>query len=538
MRADQVIAPQSNAIAVKTTASHALPGSADSFGQILQCARDAAPAPVAEPSHDAPSPRVLAAKATPPHPHGTATDPAAAIPKAVNRSGIAASEGAGTQPTQPASALRNASHPVARQPADQTAEKLTPTVEPAAATVAQPAALPAQDAAALLVSPSPPSVLPVVAQPTESAAATQATPCVNVANPKAVLDRGTVSAAPAPCPAVSTSVVSAAGRPSPESIQAAFSDASASRGLLSVAAGEGTAKAGKDFQRLRTVENPARSRQTMPVTANQGASSQTAPGAAQPKIPPTSLAGAPSHAPEADGTTPWGPSSANGITFRPVEAPAAPIHPAALSPSPLGQAVPFDLSAAIPATASAATTQQVHTGNPASPAEQVRPALMTLAKSTDGSQEVTIRLQPGDLGTVQIRIARAASGATRIEILAEKPATLLTLQRDQPQLHRALDEAGIPAAGRAVSFHEVPPAHATNRDGSSSGPAGQHGSAAGHAGASNDANVSAGGGNGNNPAKKPNSYSNRSSFSSPAATIAANAATITQTYHIGLDITA
>ena len=38
-------------------------------------------------------------------------------------------------------------------------------------------------------------------------------------------------------------------------------------------------------------------------------------------------------------------------------------------------------------------------------------------------------------------------------LIVERPQTLLLLLRDQDQLHRALDQAGVPADGRTVSFH-------------------------------------------------------------------------------------
>ena len=41
-------------------------------------------------------------------------------------------------------------------------------------------------------------------------------------------------------------------------------------------------------------------------------------------------------------------------------------------------------------------------------------------------------------------------------ITADRPATLALLQHDQPQLHRALDQAGVAAEGRALTFHLAP----------------------------------------------------------------------------------
>ena len=79
-----------------------------------------------------------------------------------------------------------------------------------------------------------------------------------------------------------------------------------------------------------------------------------------------------------------------------------------------------------------------------SPAAQVAPALCSLAQASDGSSRLTLRLDPAELGHVQIRIDRPQDAPARVEITAERPETLALLQRDQPQLQRALDQAGVP----------------------------------------------------------------------------------------------
>ena len=97
------------------------------------------------------------------------------------------------------------------------------------------------------------------------------------------------------------------------------------------------------------------------------------------------------------------------------------------------QAAPLNTPAAVPDAASVAATPPAHPASVASPADQVAPALLTMAKTSDGNQEMTVRLHPGDLGMVQVKIERSAAGATQIGITADNPATLLAMQRDQPQ---------------------------------------------------------------------------------------------------------
>lgn len=121
---------------------------------------------------------------------------------------------------------------------------------------------------------------------------------------------------------------------------------------------------------------------------------------------------------------------------------AAP-HPAAPAPS---QAAPRPSAAGESAPPSAAV--------------QVGPVLASFAASAahaGAPQHLTIRLDPLDLGRVQVRIERSPDGSARVDLKVEKPDTLLLLLRDQPQLHRALDLAGVPSTERTLQFHLAPP---------------------------------------------------------------------------------
>lgn len=69
---------------------------------------------------------------------------------------------------------------------------------------------------------------------------------------------------------------------------------------------------------------------------------------------------------------------------------------------------------------------------------------------------LTIHLTPSDLGRVEIRIERSDGGPAKVELAAERPETLQRLIHDQPQLQQALDQAGIPAAGRTIQFSLSP----------------------------------------------------------------------------------
>jgi len=133
----------------------------------------------------------------------------------------------------------------------------------------------------------------------------------------------------------------------------------------------------------------------------------------------------------------------------PIQA-AAPVPPDAAA-RVLSAVVDVALPAASPDTSPRSTADSP--AHPASLAPQVAPALISLARAPDGAQRMTLRLDPPELGQMQIRIERPQEAAARVEITVEKPETLTLLLRDQPQLQRALDQAGVPPDGRSVTFH-------------------------------------------------------------------------------------
>ena len=134
---------------------------------------------------------------------------------------------------------------------------------------------------------------------------------------------------------------------------------------------------------------------------------------------------------------------------------AAPVQSAALP------AVELTVPAALPETAAPSTPPSLITAaspsHAASPAAQIAPALVQMGHAPDGAQRLTVRLDPPELGHVQVRIDRPAEAAARVEITVEKPETLTLLLRDQPQLQHALDLAGVPSEGRSVTFHIASP---------------------------------------------------------------------------------
>lgn len=138
---------------------------------------------------------------------------------------------------------------------------------------------------------------------------------------------------------------------------------------------------------------------------------------------------------------------------------AAPLPAFALAVPPNSAPAPLSL-AQHPAPSQAPRPSAATEPAAPSAAVQVGPVLASFAASAGrpgAPQHMTIRLDPLDLGRVQVHIERLPDGSARVDLKVEKPDTLLLLLRDQPQLHRALDLAGVPSTERTLQFHLAPP---------------------------------------------------------------------------------
>lgn len=155
------------------------------------------------------------------------------------------------------------------------------------------------------------------------------------------------------------------------------------------------------------------------------------------------------------------PGHALAVTAKGEPTADIPAFPVEAAPLP---AVPTAPSGAVPAASTPTLRFEPAPAagepEPASPAGQVGPVLASFAVSAahpGAPQNMVIRLDPAELGRVQVRIERPAEGPARVELVVERADTLLLLLRDQPQLQRALDLAGVPSADRTLQFHLAPP---------------------------------------------------------------------------------
>ncbi len=131
-------------------------------------------------------------------------------------------------------------------------------------------------------------------------------------------------------------------------------------------------------------------------------------------------------------------------------APSAAISPATISPATIS---PTD---AAPSPWRAPSPFAVQSR--ADPPAQLATAVAVLAQRGDGAHRLTMRLDPAELGHIEIVVDRRRGMPSAVTLTVERPDTLLRLLRDQDQLARALDQAGLHAEGRKVEFQLASPA--------------------------------------------------------------------------------
>lgn len=102
-----------------------------------------------------------------------------------------------------------------------------------------------------------------------------------------------------------------------------------------------------------------------------------------------------------------------------------------------------------------ATTLQVaqHSASSSNiPPDLAALAVSIAAKSKNGQNEFNIRMDPADLGRVDVRLSVDASGKAQAHLTVEKPQTLELLQRDSHTLQSSLKDAGLDLSNNGLNF--------------------------------------------------------------------------------------
>jgi flagellar hook-length control protein FliK len=138
-------------------------------------------------------------------------------------------------------------------------------------------------------------------------------------------------------------------------------------------------------------------------------------------------------------------------------APASALPAEAVVPAaPVSSAVAGSQVAAVPAQPAASTAAAV-SAPPPSTAALPSPDLNALAvniaaKSLDGARQFDIRLDPAELGRVDVRLSLDGNGNAQAHLAAERPETLALLQDNAGALTRALQDSGVQVASNGLQF--------------------------------------------------------------------------------------
>ena len=96
-------------------------------------------------------------------------------------------------------------------------------------------------------------------------------------------------------------------------------------------------------------------------------------------------------------------------------------------------------------------------------------ALEIAVSAQSGKSRFEIRLDPADLGRIDVRIDVDSNGQVTSHLTVEKPETLSMLRQDAPQLQRALDDAGLKTGNGGLQFSLRDQSSSGQNDGGNTG---------------------------------------------------------------------
>jgi flagellar hook-length control protein FliK len=149
------------------------------------------------------------------------------------------------------------------------------------------------------------------------------------------------------------------------------------------------------------------------------------------------------------------PAASTNTNFTPTHAQAAVPQPEA---SAAANAAAANSAASVPtasvtANTPAQTATQLQVSHPAAAAPDINSLAFNIAtKSEGGARHFDIRLDPAELGRVDVRLTVDDAGKAQATLSVEKPQTLELLQKDQGHLERALKDAGLDLSQNGLNF--------------------------------------------------------------------------------------
>jgi chemotaxis protein MotD len=97
-------------------------------------------------------------------------------------------------------------------------------------------------------------------------------------------------------------------------------------------------------------------------------------------------------------------------------------------------------------------------------------AMEIAASAKSGKSRFEIRLDPADLGRIDVRIDVDRNGQVTSHLTVERPETLSMLRQDANQLQRALDNAGLSTGNSGLQFSLRDQSQQGQNDGNQSNP--------------------------------------------------------------------
>lgn len=85
-------------------------------------------------------------------------------------------------------------------------------------------------------------------------------------------------------------------------------------------------------------------------------------------------------------------------------------------------------------------------------ATQFVAATLTKGAQTGETKNMTLRLDPPELGKIEIQMHFTKDKSVKTHMIFEKPETMLMMQRDSHALERAMQQSGLDANGNSLSF--------------------------------------------------------------------------------------
>lgn len=130
----------------------------------------------------------------------------------------------------------------------------------------------------------------------------------------------------------------------------------------------------------------------------------------------------------------------------------AQVQPGANAPLP-NQAPAQQFAASLPAAPEPATPAEAHSTMSFRADKVAREMGLEIARQvTAGGSELVIRLDPAELGRINIRMSMNEQGQLRAVVAADAPSVIEAIRNDIPELSRALEQAGVRTDSQSFRF--------------------------------------------------------------------------------------